>query len=136
MIGGLFHPQCFFFSPQPPQARHSVSLCPRTLGTQTEAEAHPDVADHFAPSCPKPTSLSQQLAWATEEPPWSRAARPLIRHSVDGRPLTHYLHTLSVTLKKKSFPPLTIERNKWLTNNNSSSSPTKARNYYNYTILD
>ena len=95
-----------FFSPQPPQARHSVSLCPRTPGTQTEAEAHPDVAGHFAPSCPKPTSLSQQLAWATEEPPWSRAARPLIRHSVDGRPLTHYLHNLSVTLKKKIFPPL------------------------------
>lgn len=57
-------------------------------------------------------------------------------HSEDGRPLTHYLHNLSVTLKKKSFPPSTIERNKWLTNNNSSSSPTKARNYYNYTLLD
>lgn len=95
----------FFFLPQPPQARLSVSLCLRTPGTQTEAEAHPDVLGHFVPSCPKPTLLSRRLAWATEEPPWSRAARPLIRNSVDSRPLTHYLHNLSVTLKKKIFPP-------------------------------
>lgn len=54
-----------------------------------------------------------------------------------GQPPAHPLPTQSLSyIKKKSFPPLTIERNKWLTNNNSSSSPTKARNYYNYTILD
>ena len=107
----MWHEACcicsafFFLLTQPLQARLSVSPCPRTPGTQAEAEAHPDVAGHLVPSCPKPTLLSQRLACATEEPPWSRAARPLIRNSVDSRPLTHYLHNLSVTLKKNLSPP-------------------------------
>lgn len=44
--------------------------------------------------------------------------------------------SLSYVSKTKIPPPSTIERNKWLTNNNSHGSPTKARNYYNYTLLD
>lgn len=62
---------------------------------------------------------------------------PPYPHSEDGRLPAHPLPTQSLSyIKKKSLPPLNNRRNKWLTNNNSSASPTKARNYYNYTPLD
>lgn len=81
--------------------------------------------------------LCLQLTRAVEELPRQGKKGPLIRILRTAACLpTHYLHNLSVTLKKKSLPPLNNRRNKWLTNNNSSASPTKARNYYNYTPLD
>lgn len=93
-------------SSQPLPALHLASLCPGTTGTQTKTEALPGMALHFVPSCPKAMSLSQLLAWATRRSRHVAGKRDPHTHSAAGRPLTHYLHNLSVTLKKKIFPPL------------------------------
>ena len=122
-------------SSQSPQAQHSASLCSRTLGTQ-----------RLKPTLAGPATLSLPAPSPCRCP--SNSLGPRRTHHVAGKQDPSYTfcgwlpahplptQSLSYIKKKKSFPPLTIERNKWLTNNNSRSSPTKARNYYNYTILD
>lgn len=53
--------------------------------------------------------LCLQLTRAVEELPRQGKKGPLIRIlRTDACLPTHYLHNLSVTLKKKVFPPLTI----------------------------
>lgn len=112
------------------QACHSAHLGLRTSGpTQHGWPPRP-----CPPPAPQAVPTARQghggAAHAGEEgPPYP--------HSEDGRLPAHPLPTQSLSyIKKKIFPPLNNRRNKWLTNNNSSSSLTKARNYYNYTLLD
>lgn len=71
-----------------------------------ETEAHPTWPDTL------PLPAFRPLGWLTkavEELPGQGRRGPLIRILRTAACLpTHYLHNLSVTLKKKSSPPLTI----------------------------
>lgn len=124
---GFFHSHLF-----PPFLFRPVTClasAPGHRGHGQTLKSHPVTAGHVVPCCPRNSpGLQRSCHVAGKRDP---------SYTFCGWPPAHPLPTQSLSYIKKNLPPpLTIERNKWLTNNNSSSSPTKARNYYNYTILD